>query len=300
MSAGLDSLRRVLDSLGERTPARLTRWAAQIEAAPEARQPGLLAALAVLEPALEYLGGAGVGGGIYPAAPIELRARLALGERPVDLAPGLSRAEAHAWLLAGAPPVVRWLLAREGTSVAVEPHSLAVAQWLIAALRDPPRAEALRRPRREILAGRAIEGAYLDRVDELRDRDLRASIEVTYQRAARRLMASLERALRSRGEPICAVPRWWVPVRCARLLRSGQDLVAEGRALGHCVATYADAVRSGDSVIVGLAVCGHRSTVEIAPREMRVRQHRGPRNQDPHPLCVRALAVCARRWGVTP
>lgn len=298
MSAGLTSLRRVLDSLGERAPARLTRWATQIEAAPEARQPELLAAVAVVEPALAYLGGASVGDGSYPGAPVELRARLALGERPTDLAPGLTRAEAHAWLGAGAPPVVRWLLAREGTSVAVEPHSLAVAQWLIAALRDPPRAEALRRLRREILAGRAIEGAYLDRVDELRDRDLRASIDESFRRASRRLMASLERALRSRGEPYRAIPAWWVPVRCARLLRSGQDLVAEGRALEHCAATYADAVRRGESVLVGFAVCGHRSTVEIDPHELRVRQHRGPRNQDPHPLCVRALAICARRWGV--
>jgi len=304
--AGLASLRRVLAALGPRAPARVAAWADAIEAAPEPRDAALLAAAAELEPALAYLvrdeENAALGALLPqypPGLPPGVRARLALGETPSAVSSGLTRSEAHAWLLAGAPPVVRWYIDRvTGGRCSVEPRELAVARWLVAALADPPRAEALERPRRELLAGRAVEGRYLERVDELRAVDLRPSVEETYRRAAARLMASLERALRSRGEPLHGVPSWWRPVRCARLLRSGADLVREGRGLEHCLATYAANVRSGDSVIVGICVCGLRSTVEIDPRAMRVRQHRGPGNGAPPEICARALAVCCARWGV--
>jgi hypothetical protein len=293
------SLHAIADLLGERGAARRIRgYAVMIDRAPAARRRAIVEAIAELEPALTRLApGREALDASLPQYPVAraLRARLVLGRRPVDLAPGLTRAEAHAWLCSGAEHSPgTWLAAQAGRYEPV--HSIAVARWLIAVMRDPPRRAAMERPRREILAGQAIEGRYLDRVDELRDEDLHPSVEETYRRAAERLRARMEQTLRSTGAPLCAVPRWWRPARCARLLRTGPDLVREGRDLAHCVATYADAVRSGRAVIVGLCVLGQRSTVEIDPERLEVHQHCGRANKEPPALCVRAIDVLMRRW----
>ena len=309
MVVSVEALRRIAGAVGAGPAAtRLLGWAAHIEAAPAERRDVLLSAVAEAESALACLrprpDRLEEAAPQYPGISRGLRARLALGAAPTDLAPGLTRGEAHGWLLDGAPDAPVWLLrgliGAGGLPADASPRSVAVARWLLRCWADPARREALERPRRELMAGRLVEGRYVDRLDELRDRDLAESVEATYRRAGERLRASLERALRSRGEPLSPVPSWWRPLRCARLLRSGADLVAEGHALRHCVASYADAVRARESVIVGLAVVGQRSTAEIDPRDRRVRQHRGPGNREPHPLCVAALAVLCRRWEVAP
>ncbi len=104
-----------------------------------------------------------------------------------------------------------------------------------------------------------------------------------------------------RGKPLASPPRWWRPARCARLLLTGSQLVAEGRQVRHCVSTYAGYVRQGESVIVSLLIRDgdglvHRSTVELDRRTALVRQHKGPENETPSPLCQRALEVLSRRW----
>lgn len=149
----------------------------------------------------------------------------------------------------------------------------------------------------------ATESATARRTRPLRASDLprgrgyeRASVDAVFERAGERLRRALEKSMRSRGEPLRAAPRWWRPARCAGLLLSAAELAAEGRVLEHCVASYVPYVRRGESVIVGLCVLGHRSTVELDPRTVDVRQHKGPGNEAPHALCVRALEVMVRRW----
>lgn len=313
------ALRRVAALVAERAPdtaARLERYAGQVERAPAARQPAILAALAVREPALAHLlpaPQAALEGPAtaYPGAPLEVRARLALGDTPAQISGGLTAAEAHRWLsehpewqpgswLAQGVACDSGAAATHTLGVRLCLRDLRVARWLVACWRDPPRRAALERERVERGPhGEEIAGRYLDRVDELRRTDVRSprdSVEAVFGRAKVRLLREMECSLRSRGEPLHAAPRWWRPVRCARLLLSAADLAAEGRALQHCVAQYVGYVRRGGSVIVGLCVLGHRSTAEIDPRTLELRQHKGPRNVEPHPLCQRALTVCLARW----
>ncbi len=303
-------IRRIARLVSDRRArTRLEGYARTLDRAPAHRRGVLLTAIAVVECALAHVGSKYVRAvdlpphTPYPKVDELIAARLILGERPVDLAPGLTRREAHEWLRDGAPSVCQWYVQRHALRLpnglrllGSDVVDLRVAMWLVARWHCAEQRAALERPRREVVAGQAIEGRYLDRVDELRPSDLVDSVDGTFRRAAERLTRQLERALESRGEPLRAAPRWWRPVRCARLLLSGSDLVREGRALRHCVGTYAEAVRSGHSVIVGLCVLGQRSTVELDPRTLEVRQHRGLGNGAPPELCVLALAVCRRRW----
>lgn len=116
-SAEAAPLRRVAAVLpAGRARDRVEGYARAIDRAPLARREAIVAAVALAEPALEH---------VLPGTdarrvtivreltnlPIDgaLCARLVLGERPIDLAPGLTRAEAHAWLAAGAPdPAAAW------------------------------------------------------------------------------------------------------------------------------------------------------------------------------------------------
>lgn len=181
---------------------------------------------------------------------------------------------------------------------------LEVIYWTIDRWRNPAQQRALLRERTERLGDQEITGRYVDRLDELEPADLRPSVRATFARAGQRLARRFERELERQHEPLCAVPTWWQPARCARLLRTGAELAAEGRALGHCVGIYAEHVRSGRCWIVALEVCGQRSTVELrpgpeterSPHALAVGQHRGPANRAPHPLCVRALRTLLTRW----
>jgi hypothetical protein len=105
-----------------------------------------------------------------------------------------------------------------------------------------------------------------------------------------------ERDLARKGEPLAPEPRWWRPVRCARLLMSPGALVVEGREMDHCVASYVPAVKNKHVVIVALNVIGYRSTAEIDRQKVEVLQHKGKGNAAPPELCVRALKVLQIRW----
>jgi hypothetical protein len=296
------ALRRIAGAVGRGAAGRLRAWADTIDRAGPAREDLLASAIAEVEPALAYLRPASdpLAGALpqYPRISREIRARLVLGEAPVDLGCGLSRAEAHRWLVAGAPDIAEWICDEAGAPRA---RSVPVARWVVAAWRDPARRAALELHRTGVIAGQRVDGRFADRLDEIIARDVprgpSSSVDDVFRAATARLAKALERSLESRGgEPLAPVPRWWRPIRCARLIRTGPDLVAEGRAMGHCVATYAHAVQHDGCTIVGLCVLGQRSTVEI--RYGRAIQHRGRANAEPPALCVRALAVCARRWGV--
>lgn len=80
---------------------------------------------------------------------------------------------------------------------------------------------------------------------------------------------------------------------------AGRAALEEGRAMGHCVGTYAPAVRQGKCLIVSICLRARgevlRSTAEIEPRTFMPHQHRGPGNAVPHPLCKRALHLALLR-----
>ena len=290
-----------LARLPRRERERLNRYASMLRSAPPARQELLLLAL-------RYLGSKARGpthdaparlraACPYPGVPAVVAARLLLGESPAAISRGLTRAEAHRWLSERPTrPASEWLL--EQHDLHDHPaYSVAVARWLIARDADPAQREALWRDREQRGPhGERIAGSYIERIDELRDRDLVAGVEETYRRAADRMRRDVERLMTRKGAPLRAPPAWWRPVRCARLLLSAADLVIEGRVMAHCVAGYAGYVARGESGIVALDVRGHRSTVELSADGRTVRQHKGPCNARPHRLCDLALAVCLHRW----
>jgi hypothetical protein len=325
--------------------AEIRKWADTIDACSPERQQAVIAALAEQEIALRPLCPSDrdrwailAHATAYDLAhrSAQISARLVLGETPAQIT-GLTKAEAHAYLSdrrygIGIESPASWLTVKAGiwnlpdgaaasNRYAYPVRTVKIARWLIAVLQDRPRRDALLRNRNERGPhGEAIEGAFISRLDELRDPDLRPSVDETFERAARRMWRASERAMAKKQAPLTVAPRWWKPARCARLLLSGADLIAEGRDMHHCAATYAGYVARGDSVIVSLRVPYYpyvkrtpsrdrldfvllfrrdldvRSTVEIDRKTIQVRQHKGPHNAAPHPLCERALAVLLRRW----
>lgn len=263
-----------------------------------------------------------------------LAARLLLGARPAELFPGLTAREAHAWLLAGAEGDVAQGLARRLVGepraceeecptrardlscgcgemmrgAALMARDIPTARWLGAVAHDPARRAALLRER----TVRAPDGAehgvrYGHRVDEIRAEDLvegeRTGVEHAIERAAARFEERTKREIAARPGELARRPVWAARLpRCARLLNTGAELVAEGDDLGHCVASYAASVEREQCVILALNVRGQRSTVELRPvpgEGWAVAQHRGIRNADPAALCVKALRVIMRRIGAT-
>jgi hypothetical protein len=262
------------------------------------RVPGLSSLLAEL-PASETLSSA------YPDAPEEIQARLVLGERPTQILRGLTAREAHEALCAGVVSAERWIL-RDSPWPDAYVRGPEVARWLAACGRDPARRAALELERIERGPhGEEIHGRLIDRVDEISRLDLprgeKTGVREAFERAAARRFREWEREHERQHEPLAPVPEWYRPIRCARLLMSAAELIAEGREMHHCVGSYAPYVRSRRSVIVSICVrtrdAVYRSTAELERSTLRVRQHKGPRNGEPPEVCKRALDVCLRRWG---
>ncbi len=82
-----------------------------------------------------------------------------------------------------------------------------------------------------------------------------------------------------------------------RELLSSEELIDEGRALQHCVSSYARSCHTGRSSIWSLEIedengCRKILTIEVAPRQKVIRQVRGRRNRLPTP----GEKVLLRRW----
>lgn len=229
------------------------------------------------------------------------------GVRPADLAQGLTSREAHAWLRDGCAGKHRpcepaaWLCARAG--LPHRPRAVEVARWVIAVEQDPARRASLYRER-EV---RGPDGAlrafqFVTRVDEIAPEDLpqniKTSVDRAFERAAQRVGEAQLAEWAESSEILAPIPRWWKPIRCARVLRTPEALVRQGREQGHCVGTYVHHVRSHASVIIALDVIGHRSTLEVSADGRTVRQHKGEGNSDPPALCQRAWEVIASRCGI--
>ena len=303
--------------LAEHAPARWAAWERALRDAPSAVRPRLVTAIctiagrAVCHDALSEL----VRASAYPCVPEASIARLALGERPVDLAPGLTAHEAHEWLLGGGHgSPVAYLAARivpeEHRDAAQALRAIPVVRWYAAVVRDPARREALYRTR-EIQGphGETVRVRYVDRVDEIDPGDLaagpRTSVERAFERAAERVTVEKLAELARQHETLAPPPPWWRPLpawtegaRFAALLRTPAELVAEGNALGHCVGGYVEYVRRRESAIVALAFGGERSTAELSWEEGTVKQHKGRNNSVPSERHERALRVLLRWCGI--
>lgn len=146
--------------------------------------------------------------------------------------------------------------------------------------------------------GAVREFRYLDIVDEISNEDLtqgpRTSVTDAFRRAAERIRTAVEGALKDDHKVLCGP----LPVPLARrgmvLLRTGAQLVEEGRALGHCVAGYADHVTKGLCWILAIRDRRGRSTVEL-DRSLQVRQHHGAQNRLPPKFHVWLLQAWMNR-----
>ena len=321
--------------------ARLREAAATLEKVPEAKREKVAMALRVMEPRLVVLPDVGFVkhydfarwgqydkeplSEAYPKAPLEIQARLVLGEKTTAVTGGLTAKEAHEYL-SDPPPMgsrsnpASWLLARAELSYPDEQtrthtgvnikqlrlriDSVPLARWLIDRWKDAAQRDALIKERVERGPhGEEVRGRFIDRVDELKDADLRPSVRDTFMAAGQRMATELEKELKKahKQEPLAPTPHWWRSVRCATLLDRPKLIAAEGAEMKHCVANYVPYVRQQRSVLVSLRVRDklgmlHRSTVEINRQTLEVFQHRGIDNKEPHELNKRALTVMLRRW----
>lgn len=233
----------------------------------------------------------------YPKATLEQAVRLCLGESPVSISGGqLSRREAHEWL-STAPELTptEWLTRLLPGAPRV--RSTAVARWLLDVHRRGGWGQLTRERDIHGPAGRVVRRALIDVLDEIQDVDLaegpKTHVDMAFERAAERLARAHE-ASNPDSDMLLAEPPKWRLYRGMRVLVTPRMLASEGRALGHCVSGYGPAVAAGQCVILSLTVGGHRSTAELS-RDGRVYQHRGPSNEEPHPVHQRVLRAFVER-----
>jgi len=210
-------------------------------------------------------------------------ARWILGERPEQIAPGLTKREAAQWITQSVdcnPIAWLWRTCSAVPDNCAAPHTMAVCRWAIAALRDPKRRSAIR--------------AHIHELDEVLDEDLIAgglSIPRVFARAARRASGW------DGVEELMPLQSWESRLPGGvTLLRTASQIASEGAAMCHCVAkssTYFNRIQQGTSWIFSIDSDG-RSTVEIACVNRAVLQHRGIRNSDP-PAQHNAIAAALRR-----
>jgi len=140
---------------------------------------------------------------------------------------------------------------------------------------------------------------FMDRIDEIQDADLEegpaTDVTAAFDRASRRA-ASPILAKMEKDYKILNQSGWPLYTKSMRELNTPAALIKEGNLdMTHCVAAYAEPVRSKQSVILALNVNGRRSTVELAwakpggppPKE---RQHFGCHNGPPPRANVELLA----------
>lgn len=247
----------------------------------------------------------------YPQAPREIGARIVRGETPVEIAASVgvefSRAEAHAWLLAGGGDhPVGWLQdhlhATDALPLLPPLRDPAVIRWLAEVRRRGSWAQLTRERTVHGPGGEVAQFCFLDRLDEVAEQDLvrgvHTRVEDAFRAVAQRYGEAAMNAHRHDFRVLAPAPRWRVFPRSQRWLVTPASLVAEGSALGHCVGGYSSAVERGQSAILSQQIGLLRSTVEIDPRSGRVLQHYGPNNSQPAPVLVRLFNRFLARNGL--
>lgn len=200
----------------------------------------------------------------YPALPLPLARRLALGASPAQLADGqLTKKEAHRWASAGAPDVKTWL----AEELDLPAHrSVRVLRWL-EHCKKTGRWAAVERERTAHVPGEPHPRQYslLDILDEIQDEDVltgRDSVDAVLQRAAQRLGDAWMTAQMADHRILADLPKWAERLpRGVRILRTPAQLATEGREMHHCVGGYQSAVERGQCHILAVRTRQGRSTV---------------------------------------
>lgn len=217
----------------------------------------------------------------FPGVPLAFARRVALGESPAQIAGGtLTKREAHAWAMDGAPSdLPRWLAGHLGLPAA---RSIRVVRWL-QHCRQSGRWSAVERERIARVPGEDRARAYslLSVLDEVQDEDIetgRDSVDAVLQRTAQRLGEAWLSAQMADHRMLAPMPAWARKLpRGVRILRTPADLAREGQEMSHCVGGYRHAVERGQCTILAIATRYGRSTVELRP-DLSVVQHFGSGN----------------------
>ncbi len=228
----------------------------------------------------------------WPAPTPEVAAKIVLGAKPRDLAPGLTRAEAHQWATQDniADPIA-WLWAHvaseyEEVANVSAPTDMAVVRWAAKILGDPNRRKSAMR-RDVAIMGDDTEGSVWDRLDEVTPTDLHSSPWETIAAASARQAREMWD-----GPDELAPPLDVVLPEGAENINTFSRLFREGAEMRHCVASYASRVASGECLIMSLRAGNDRSTAMFV--DGTVREHKARRNEQPTEAC-RELAQKVER-----
>ena len=242
----------------------------------------------------------------YPLAAGPVARALLCGRAPQDIAAveGMTRREAHEWLTetGGQESALRWLINRrlgELTDPGYVVRSVRVADWLSALYTSGRWGEFTRDRFARHPDGREVVWSVQQMLDEIDDADIVRLSDgpraVAERAIARRSDAALAQWARQHGV-IGYLPTWARSLPAAmRVLRTPAALVDEGTALHHCVGGYVEAVRRGQCVIIAVASRHGRSTVELSPDGLTVRQHYGAYNGAPPARHAQLLRAWHRR-----
>lgn len=230
---------------------------------------------------------------------------LLLGTAPLEIAEmrlgadhGLSRQEAHRWLMDGGRCIQDWL--RKDLGLEWPHRSKKVLRWL-AQVRDRGDSAALTRVREQRMPGEIEPRRYrfIDLLDEVQEADIitgRDSVQAVFRRAAERNTAAYAAQHEHDHRRLADPPAWCARLpRAVRALTTRASLVEEGAALRHCVGGYSQAVERRESVILSLITAAGRSTAEVTYDGAAVRQHRGISNGEPPRWHARLLSALMSR-----
>jgi hypothetical protein len=220
----------------------------------------------------------------------EIGAKLILGQTPKQIFPFLTTKEANDFCFQGqAPDPKDWLWARLRKKWPEIPEtrtpSLAVIRWLEGIYVDPDRKAACERMRHGYLMGQNVDGSVLSRLDEIADVDIVPSPLETLERAAQRQAQAAWK-----GEDTLAEEYTWekhLP-EGVKPIRSFKELWEHGRAMRHCVASYASRIHEGENQILMITTEDGISTACI--EKDKCVEHRCYANGDPTKSCKDLLA----------
>jgi hypothetical protein len=242
----------------------------------------------------------------YPCVPIERRAKVVLGESPESQSYVLTRKQAHLWF--SCYPDGRWvedssewyLLKVLGMPTGSYDYQSIFNQrrgldWFTGVWNDPVRKEAMFRERVVLGPEGELRGSFWSRLDELEVQDLTQSVERTFRNAVDRLVAEQQEGY-EKDDLLTTIPYWWVGSKYVELLVTPRQLADEGREMAHCAGMYVGRVAHKHSIIVSIETNTCRSTVELDPQTLRVKQHVGFGNEPPHPDCEKVLEVHLDKW----
>lgn len=226
--------------------------------------------------------------------PLRLARRIALGERPVRLSGGLlTAAEAHRWLMAGAPRPIAWWLAGQ---LGVPSHpSVAVVRWLAWLKANPERWAAALAERTLYIEGELRRYSLLDLLPLISEQDLASGpgrgVQAVLDRLAARLQWEQLAVLSKDTQPLAPAPEWAGRLpRGVRLLRSNAELVQEGLEMYHCVGdgAYAKRIARGEIFVLSVRSWHGRSTVTLSP-DLEILEMTGPANGEPPPRHIQLI-----------